>query len=215
MYKFICAAMTVLVTVSGVFARVGIQAEVGTLNMSDLAMAMTDNNPDVLSTKVGLRFSGSGPTAFDILLGFVSRSEVPPVAYYGGYSGSPKIFSFGVTLGPSVKVHNGEKTSLSFIPRYTISFFQNGDIYQDLSSNTHFDYTTLISSTIYFGLEPCFKFSENMELFTNFGFTIKINPNSKVINQAGPGGPRTWQEMNDGITGFGFSGILLGFRYNL
>jgi hypothetical protein len=74
----------------------------------------------------------------------------------------------------------------------------------------------MIFHTIFVGLEPSFKLGENMEIFSNYGLSVKINPPSKVLNQSGgSGSPTSWQEMKDGTTGIGFSGILLGFRYNL
>ena len=211
MGKFRSAALAACVAASGAFAGVGFQAEVGTLNLSDLMMG----NSDMMSTKIGCRVSGSGSTAFDLLLGFGSLSEVPYDASIG-QSGDQKIFNLGVTIGLAAKVHSGEKTSLSFLGRYGISFSQDGGSYRDASSNWKYDYYSMIFHTIFAGLEPSFKLGDNMELFSNYGISVRINPNSQQLNQ--PGGPGTspsWQEMKDGTTGVGFSGILLGFRYNL
>ena len=212
MFKFRSAVLAALVAASGVFAGVGIQAELGTMNMSDFVML---NSPDLTSTKIGIRAGGSGSASFDLLLGFGSLSEVPFDASVGPYGMSQKYFNFGVTIGLAAKVHSGEKTSLSFLGRYGISFSQEGDIYQDASNAYKYDYYTMIFHTVFVGLEPSFKLGENMEIFSNYGISVRINPNSKSLVQAYPGGPTSWSEIKDGTTGIGFSGILLGFRYNL
>jgi hypothetical protein len=110
MLKFKSAVLGALVAASGVFAGVGFQAEMGTLNISDLMMGSSD----MMSTKIGLRVGGSGSAAFDFLLGFGSLSEVPYDNSIGQY-GNQKYFSFGATIGLAAKVHSGEKTSLSFL----------------------------------------------------------------------------------------------------
>jgi hypothetical protein len=214
MRKFKSAVLAAFVAASGVFAGVGFQAELGTLNVSDLVML---SGPDLTSTKIGLRVGGSGPTSFDLLLGFGSLSEVPwdDATMSSPYDMQQKYFSFGATIGLAAKVHSGEKTNLSFLGRYGISFSQDGGIYVDAASIPKLDYYTMIFHTIFVGLEPSFKLGENMEIFSNYGVSVKINPNSKTLVQAFPGAPTSWQEMKDGTTGIGFSGILLGFRYNL
>jgi len=211
MFKFRSSVLAAIVAASGVFAGVGFQAEVGTLNISDLMFG----NADMISTKIGCRVGGAGSTAFDLLLGFGSLSEVPYDNSIGQY-GEQKYFSFGATVGLAAKVHSGEKTSLSFLGRYGISFSQDGDTYVDASVNTKYDYYSMIFHTIFVGLEPSFKLGGNMEIFSNYGLSVRINPPSQELNQSGgPGSSTSWQEMKDGTTGIGFSGILLGFRYNL
>jgi hypothetical protein len=214
MFNFKSAAAVALVAASTAFAGVGIQAELGTLNIADFVML---NSPDLATTKIGLRFGGSGSAAFDLLLGFGSLSEVPfdAATMSSPYDMQQKYFSFGATIGLAAKIHSGEKTNLSFLGRYGISLSQDGGIYEDASLIPKIDYYTMIVHTIFVGLEPSFKLGENMEIFSNYGISVRINPNSKELVQANPGSPTSWLELKDGTTGIGFSGILLGFRYNL
>ena len=212
MRTFRSAVAVALMAATSVPAGVGIQAEVGTLNLSDLAMR---SGRDVIDTRIGIRAAGGGdvPMAFDLLLGFGNMTEVP---FHGSTYGEEKLFCFGTVIGVAAKIHGGDKSSLSLLGRYGLTLSQDGDTYVDASYEYRFKYYTMVFHTVYAGLEPCFRLGENMEVFSHFGLSFKINPTSKeLIQTGGPGSSTNWEERKDGTSAIGFSGILLGFRYNL
>jgi hypothetical protein len=191
-------------------ADVGIQSEIGTLSLADFLFAQTPNaNPDDLGSKLGLRLFSDAPVGLDMLVGFGYRSEVPTVDSIG-QDGQPKYFSIGTTIGLCARAHHSEKASLWILPRYTMTIVTNGE---DTTGIFNYDSEYLYYSSVFHRLsllfEPAVKLGDNVELFTNFGFSFRFIPNSKYYRING------WKERSDKAIQFGLSGILLGFRYNL
>lgn len=213
MYHLKAFAVGVAVLCFNAVAGVGLQSEVGMLNLSDILMSSAGSYwPDDVGTKIGVRI-GEGPVSFDALAGIGFNGEEEVIDSLNQY-GSPRYFNFGVTAGICATMHEGDKSALSILARYSIVFSQDGDYYMNSSGDEVFDYYTRMIHSLFFGFEPCYKFSDNFELFSNYGLTCKLVPHTKMIEQTGVN-DRDWVDRDDGNIYFGFSGILIGFRYTI
>lgn len=205
--KKMAAVLVIGMFTANTFAGVGIQAEVGGTQLSDLmATIFSTNAPEPIGTKIGIRVSGSdSPVAFDFLTGFGFLTETNDSA---SGSNNPKSLYFNATIGLSMKIHSGDKSALSILPRYSMTVASNSIDTGGFQSE--FVYYSSLFNTLSLALEPSVKLSDNLELFTNFGIALKFIPASKYFDSS-----NKLTAAKDGATSLGFTGILLGFRYNL
>ncbi|MBN1129600.1 MAG: hypothetical protein JXA71_11465 [Chitinispirillaceae bacterium] len=197
------------------FAGVGIQAEIGVLNYGEILSmsSMYQQGPDNLGTRIGGRFD-LGTVGLDALFGFGSTSEVKSIDSIDQYA-SPHYLNFGATIGLRLKLLEGDKAALSFLPRYSMTFVKNGAPYYDFNSDEQkFKYYFCAFNSIFGGLEPSVKLSDNVELFSNYGLFIKFVPKSKRAETQGIDAV-TLEKNDDAVVSIGLSGILFGLRYNL